>query len=848
MRVEVTNDIIQWVKKLPYWKKYLAAVILSGNDVSVEEQEKAYQYFKEDNNLLALPNHNRVDIICNTSYDKSSTIGNICFEGVGDVVGINALKSDEKLSIGTQLSIIYGENGAGKTGYARLFNNAFKSKGDKSLLPNIYANGDVPQAANFFFNVAGTHVVLRYPDEKDNIIFDKICVFDAKSASDNLASESEVDFVPNEFIFFERFMNAVIKISNMLLGEIESSTKDNEFTLYFDKPSIVNQAISNLNEQADISEIQKLSAITDEDMIKYEADIVELNRLRALNVYDAEKNLLDIKKHLKELKSSLISINSLFSKENITLIQAAICRFIENHNLAAFTGSSEFVSENILQVESKEWKQFISSAKAYADKLKNNCDVNFTNCIFCLQPLNQKEIDLISKYWSYLLSQSEQNLKNSELEINALQKKYSSLNLQLLSDDKILTAWILQNNTNEYNEIKSYLENISLVKEIILKSLNDRQWDSSPEPNSFNVGTIDEIINTIDSSIAKLDKDSISKKIAKLEINSIEYNDRKKLKPLLGKIDEYVKSCQWIKEAKKKKIVTTSITNKQKELFKKYITSDYLNRFNDECKRLKADFQVEVRQRGSKGVTLKKLSIKEKTPSYVLSEGEQRALSLACFLAEINMADNNVCAIFDDPVNSLDHKRRSIIARRLVDEAAKRQIVVFTHDITFFIELKELSEKNCISPHIITIRNINNTPGVIFSAFPWPALNVKDRIAQLNKQLEDIKVIEKSGDVDEYFYRAKTWCGLLRESWERSVEEILLNDSIQRFNPSVQTQRLKKAPFTHELYQQVEDGMATCSKWVHDQARAINVCIPDTKELTSFISSFSEFVKQNRPK
>lgn len=95
-------------------------------------------------------------------------------------------------------------------------------------------------------------------------------------------------------------------------------------------------------------------------------------------------------------------------------------------------------------------------------------------------------------------------------------------------------------------------------------------------------------------------------------------------------------------------------------------------------------------------------------------------------------------------------------------------------------------------------------------------MNVKDRIGKLKNDLQGIVAIFNSGDMDTYYYRAKEWCELLRESWERAVEEILFNDAIQRYNPCVQTQRLKKAPFTQNLYTELEHGMTECSAWCHD--------------------------------
>lgn len=50
----------------------------------------------------------------------------------------------------------------------------------------------------------------------------------------------------------------------------------------------------------------------------------------------------------------------------------------------------------------------------------------------------------------------------------------------------------------------------------------------------------------------------------------------------------------------------------------------------------------------------------------VFSEGERTAIALACFLAELRLADDSSGLIFDDPVSSLDHNVREYVARRLV--------------------------------------------------------------------------------------------------------------------------------------------------------------------------------------
>lgn len=111
--------------------------------------------------------------------------------------------------------------------------------------------------------------------------------------------------------------------------------------------------------------------------------------------------------------------------------------------------------------------------------------------------------------------------------------------------------------------------------------------------------------------------------------------------------------------------------------FEKYVTDDYLQAFEKECKKLNANFNVEIVSRESSGQTLKKLQIRGTAPGKVLSEGEQRAISIANFLTEVQMDSRNIGIVLDAPVCSLDHKRRSLIVKRLLEEATFRQVVVF---------------------------------------------------------------------------------------------------------------------------------------------------------------------------
>ena len=191
----------------------------------------------------------------------------------------------------------------------------------------------------------------------------------------------------------------------------------------------------------------------------------------------------------------------------------------------------------------------------------------------------------------------------------------------------------------------------------------------------------------------------------------------------------------------------------------------------------------------------------KQTASNILSEGEQRAISLSDFLTEARLNPNNRGVIFDDPVTSLDHKRRAIIAKRLVDLSETKQVIIFTHDISFFVKLSSFAEANgSISITETAIRKFGNSVGLIKPEIPWIAQKISARIKYLRNDLVRVKKIEKEGkNEDLYNSQIKGWYGLLREAWERSVEERLFKGAIERFSGEIHTKPLSKIEINPEL-------------------------------------------------
>ncbi|MDT2834331.1 AAA family ATPase [Vagococcus carniphilus] len=844
----IRDEIVEWVKSQQYWSQVIANSLLRGEKIDDEILNKIYIIFKQELKLLNEPLvKEKLEFLnINNSNDESVKMR---WKSVSNVSGVNALKKGETLNIGEQVTVLYGENGSGKSGYTRLLNNSFVSRGDKSILANIFEEEVLEPSATFHFeDMNGNLIDKLFPVDRNNSLFNSVSVFDTVSAVHDLTKETELAFVPMEFNFFEDFIDAFLAIKRKLENEIKENTKTNEFGDFFEKETTVKKIVQEISEQTDFSQIKALANTSEIEEI-YKEKVNRKKELLSLNINEKLKVYRKFKEDLIKIREKSEVLNKKYSDERINKTKELLIERNTLKELSSKEGLAQLEGENIYNLGSPEWKEFIVAANKY----NNSIDQEVTDCIFCGQ--NIEEVTVIDKYWKYLKSTAEKNLGIAEKKIEKLKKDFDPQDITIIVKDSRLEEWIKENSISLHSKLIEAEKEWMNINSTIVRSLTKKEWEEETKIYTFDTSIFDETFEILEKKNQQLDAEKVNKELKEIEEFINEFNSKLHLNNILPRIEVYMNNMKWVNMAKKINMSTQKITTFQNKLFSKYVSRKYIQKFDIECKKLNANFSAEIQQRGRKGTTLNRLEIKGKKPIEILSEGEQRSIALANFLAETSLNDNNVCLVFDDPVCSLDYKRREVISKRLVEEAKEKQIVILTHDLTFLLSI----QKNCSAQNIncrtTTIRKLNTEAGIVQEeAVPWVSMPVKKRIGVLKHRLQELEKFHRKinaqsiEDFSEYEFKAKSWCELLRETWERCIEEILLNNSVQRFSPAIQTQSLKQATFTKELYSEVEVGMTNCSNWVHDRAAGLGEEVPEPKDLIIYLETCEKFVKTNRPK
>ena len=105
---------------------------------------------------------------------------------------------DQTLRFSPRLTVVYGDNAAGKTGYIRILKRACRARGQEEILGNV-TSGATPLSPRRRNQVHAWHGPRRREsgqDSRDNEFISRVSIFDTRSAAVYLTEKTDVAFRP----------------------------------------------------------------------------------------------------------------------------------------------------------------------------------------------------------------------------------------------------------------------------------------------------------------------------------------------------------------------------------------------------------------------------------------------------------------------------------------------------------------------------------------------------------------------------------------------------------------------------------------------------------------------------
>lgn len=843
------TEVKKFADGLPYWAKFLAEKILSGNTISENDIDTSCSYLLEHLKLKEETEKPEIEIDYNAE-NAGNYKSDLLLTKLENVEGVNALTENQTIEFSPNLTIIYGANGSGKSGYVRLLKNVFYSKAPENILPNVHIdNGHKAIDAKFTFKSSNTEIPLGFSD-KDNAEFEQFAVFDGNSVLKHLENRNEFEFRPAGLSFFADYTNAIIRVEQKLNAEIQTKQTGNtaeDLSALFDGNSEIKTIVQNLKAETKIDDLKKYTPFSDEDKTQKEAiqkqydDLLLASKGKEKEI----KSLESIKSLVAQNKQAFEKLNQFFTTEVIEEIKTAISDCVSKEATAKTEGIENFKTDKIENVGTTEWKNFIVSAEEFAKTQKNENVVypeNGDNCLLCQQPLSDEAQTLISNYWIFIKSVAEQNAKKAQEKLDKAKVNYENLNFDLFPQDNTLTVWLTEKFSEELEVLKLKLtEQKTLAQNIV----SDIQNKIATERTALqiNVEQHTTIETAIDASIKLLKEDEQSKELEKLLNSKTLLEHKEKFNTYFSKFETFVNNQIWIKKANKADYAKRKTTDTEKALSNKYFNQKYIDAFNEECQKLNGNFGIDINHTGSAGKSYRQLKLKGKNPNAVLSEGEQKVIAIADFLAEMQLSEVNKGIIFDDPVTSLDEKRKSEIAERLAKEALQKQVIIFTHDLVFVSSLIGHCKENNTANDCHWIENTGGSqPGTIWLRNTPSYEKQYKTSGKAQAHLDQARKAEP--ELREIFI--KNGFASLRTSYETLVVFGLFSGVVQRFEERVSVDSLGDVVFNTEIRDKILDSFYQCCRYMEGHSHSDKYAYkkPVVDNLNEEIQRFNKLSKE----
>lgn len=690
--VDPRGLLAEWANSGDEWVRLLVSEVLaSGRPVGTTVIDRAYELFRQEKALddRTLPVVD--ELSTEAPHDESAPPLSVV--RMSEVRGVNALVPGEVIEPHEGLTILYGENGTGKTGYSRIFKALADSRTADEILGNVDSEEDEDQAATIEYRVGNQTETLTWAGERAVSPFTRMSIFDSPSVTTHVDEDLDYVYVPAALGLFNHVISAVRSVSARLDDAIRSLEPSASTLLSrFPKNSSVYPLIETLGASTDLVNLKEKASTEP-------------------NVEDA---LGALRQAMAALESDTLAAQITARKREQRVLEQAVqaARTLAdldpdtyNHTLESRTQLSadydalrkELFSAADLPADPEgTWHAFIAAGEEYRRHLVGTDSHAADRCLYCRQALADSARDLLSRYSTYLEDRISSDIRAADGNLAATIRTVVSISNGEASS--FIDEHASRENKPDYFSAVQAIEEARASVAAATENHNPIEIDLSLM--SVHAATLEEALSKAVRDVQSLEEQSKNRTTALAEKRE-ELAEREagaELARSWAAIEAHVNNA---KEADRLRVLknalpklSRSVTDLSKSASDQLINQSFDALFLEECEALRAPLlKVQFVGREGRAQRRKVLSGRHK-PSKVLSEGEQKVLALADFLAEARLAGTTAPVIFDDPVSSLDHRRINEVAQRIGRLADESQVIVFTHDIFLATTLLALSEKS----------------------------------------------------------------------------------------------------------------------------------------------------------
>jgi hypothetical protein len=393
--------LVNWANGQDAWVRQLTAeTILSRKAPSEDLLDDVYRTFLGEKGLgdaaVEVP-------ALELSTTQSSEEEILELVSLTAVAGVNALATDQQLYLDPDLTILFGQNGSGKTGYARILKRISAVRTAEDILPNAHVvqlDSPPTPSAQIAYRLSGNDFSVHWSNEAGLAPFTRISVFDAGAVSLHVDSDLGYVYTPAELALFAHVAAGIQGVQQRIAAEVSSlSPGSNPLLSKFTRGTRVYPLIETLGSTTDPAELDAIATLLEDAEADRERLESEVAALRSNTLDALVSNAQETERRLARLHALLTSVTT-FNEDTYEAARVGL-ETAERRRVEA--REQLFSSDELPGPPDEAWQEFVVASDSYRRHIsREHYPRNGDACLYCVQELSPAALDLLTRYRTYL--------------------------------------------------------------------------------------------------------------------------------------------------------------------------------------------------------------------------------------------------------------------------------------------------------------------------------------------------------------------------------------------------------------------------------------------------------------
>lgn len=831
------EDVLDWAKSRPWWQQKALARIAAGEALGQQDYEEiARSLFKEPE---PSPSGGWLAELVPAQATKDEPVRVL---GVSGLSNVNRLATGQELTFELDgITVVFGNNGSGKSGYARVIRSMVRTRHRAKILSDVFAQSSNQQSGQVVFAVGANERTAQLGQSTDPEL-GRVTFYDEHCGDTYLTTEAEISYRPVAIQILDDLAAVCTGVRRVIDGWKQELIQPGTL------PDVDDLGPGGIF-------LQSLSASTTDDEIsaavtcppdvdaRLKRQINEVARLRASDPTQEKRQLDATADALDAMSQHIVDLGKTLGADGQSQFCKLAQRAKDTQQAADLASRNKFADEPLSGVGSSVWQALWRAAEAYSKEVYPEHDFPHTEggavCVLCQQGLSEEASDRFFRFQRFVTDTTAREAETAQSELERFRNGVAQLEVTPRTISSAIST-VEQRDESLANSFDAILQNLHDQKQAMVNGEQSNSVDIRA-----HVSRLQRAATQYRTQAAGVKSEGFAEQLAEAQSEEKRLRDQIALRDGRDLIEAERSRLQNIAvlSSKFSEANTRSITEKVSELTKLYVTNEARDQFAYETERLGLERVTFKPTRARQGALLHKADFMNARPGTklveVLSEGEQTALGFAGFLTEAHFDASKSALVFDDPVSSLDHMKREFVARRIVALAEERQVVVFTHDIAFTMLLRKAAGESSVP---FATRGIERRrkvgPGFTTLDHPWTAKDAAQRIDTLRREVANLRRAEKGMSGNDYLQETANIAGHMSQTWERIISQVLAEPLVDYRGLEVRVGKLRViGRVTEKDVKDYDDSYSRISGWVsrHDPHPELNYTPPSVDQLNDEI-------------